>query len=541
MKKPTVPPKSTRRQAKIQLHRKQTTVRTQSGLHARRRKPSSTYQSAMGSNMHSRTEQTKARAVAKKQNARSYSNTGRVLSGIIFVFVLLYLAGYAIHFLNREKVPFETVEMGHIAVSKSIEGIVVRDETVYKQTKEGAVYYNVSDKERVRKGMALCNVRNEAVVSEIENNLDQINKEIFDKQKSRDQLSIFAEDVKRVNGEVNQMVGQNIQNLAVRNMAEMYNFVEQVQKKVDTRNQMLLTEGRGTVAQLVGEKETIQNKLSQSLEKIVAAESGIISFDLDGYEDTLQAKSVDSITPDALKIKTNKVYETQKGELFKVVTSNDWYIVCMVPTDSVTNLVEGSRQKIYIDDYENQTLDVSIYKIVPEDKQSMLILKSKREIMDFVAKRAIRFELDKPTEGYKIPNGAIVEQTLILIPSAYISNDVVYKVENGVQTEVQINEAERDEQGNVYVSLSLGMLTLGDVLKNPTAADQTYKLEQVKTTVGVFIVNSGIADFKAVNTTNMVQNDTHTVLDPALNPNLMVYDRIISDAKKIENGQIVMY
>lgn len=479
--------------------------------------------------------------VQPKNHTKSYSTTGRILSGIIFVMAVLYLCGYTLSFLNREKVAFEVVGSGHIDSANTVDAVIVRNEAVYKSAADGVVYYTVSDNEKVKKGAVVCSVRDEETAAEIETSLDTINKDIYDKQKARGELSLFSEDIERINNEIKSLTDAGMINLSASSLSAMYDLRAQIQKKIDTRNQMILSEDKGIVAGLVSEKQSIQNELSKSTETITAKDSGIVSFSVDGMEALFDIAGLDNITAEDVKKPLND-YKRETNELFKIVASNDWYIIAAAPNKYVSKIAAAETARIYIKtEGLDKELEVSVQRMEQGDKETLLVLKSSKNLIDFIDERSIRFEFSKPLEGYKIPNSAIIEQTLIKIPGEYVANGTVIKVTENGTSNIQINEAERDADGSIYVSLNRSVIKLGDTLQNPLNAADLYILENVKNTVGVFIVNSGVAEFKSINTSNMEQNNTHTVLDTSVNPNLMLYDRIVTDAKKVEKGQIVFY
>ena len=58
-------------------------------------------------------------------------------------------------------------------------------------------------------------------------------------------------------------------------------------------------------------------------------------------------------------------------------------------------------------------------------------------------------------------------------------------------------------------------------------------LNDIFTSKGIYIVNSGIYEFTPINLENSISNQDFTILDPALNTNIRIYDRFIPDAKAI--------
>ncbi|MCC8098074.1 MAG: hypothetical protein LIO44_05895, partial [Eubacterium sp.] len=154
-------------------------------------------------------------------------------------------------------------------------------------------------------------------------------------------------------------------------------------------------------------------------------------------------------------------------------------------------------------------------------------------MIDFMSTRNLTFEIDKVQTGYKISNSSIVENTLIKIPAEYVVNGTVTK-QNG--TTVSVGEAKGDY---AYFPVGYDTLVLHDVILNPGDNSDSYELTEVETRQGVYIMNTGIAQFYTIDMEGSESNLTHTILDPARNTNLSIYDRVVVDPKNIEDEDML--
>ena len=84
----------------------------------------------------------------------------------------------------------------------------------------------------------------------------------------------------------------------------------------------------------------------------------------------------------------------------------------------------------------------------------------------------------------------------------------------------------------------MGVLNVGDSIKAPDSTD-TFVIADVLNTKGIYVVNTGIAEFRTIDLKNAVSNTTHTILDPSYNTNIYVYDRIMTDPSNVKKEEMV--
>jgi hypothetical protein len=426
--------------------------------------------------------------------------------------------------------------------------VIVRDEEVYTTPASGVISYEVTDNDRVKKGTAVCTVKDEESVLSMEENLDEINEKIFDMQQEREDISIYSEDISKANEQIKLLVDNAAFDFAGGDISSIYELRNNVQKKLDNRNQMLLTENKGALTELVSQREAAESEIAKNTTTITANEGGVVSYYTDGLEATYKTDSMEDLTKEQTEEedKTESGFRNSVNEndpVFKLVTSNMWYIAAYMPNEEVADWEEGDHKDLYAKDSsgEEYVLDAVVDSLVDKGVEKLVILKVTKDMESFINSRSISFETSMPKTGYKVANSAIVEETSLQIPADYVEGDnIVYKVENGTAQKTEINISGRDDEaGVVYITLNLNQLIVGDVLQKPDDSTQKYTISDTMTIKGIFVMNSGIAEFKKINTQNALSNSTHTVLDVALNKNIQIYDRVITDTSNIQKQQKV--
>lgn len=485
-----------------------------------------------------------------RQTREKRMKLGR-LTNVIFIIILIgllvYVTGYFYTFVttSNTNISNDIIEYGTIETPESFKGVIIRDEDVYTAGAEGVVSYNVAENEKIKANTVICNVSNAQVVAEMEQDLEKINQEILKMQESRQEISIYTEDVKKYNQQIKETVDKATPAFINNDISQLYTLKNNVQKRIDVRNQMLLSESNGSLAELSDKRIAQENKLASNIKKVSSKTSGIVSYYVDGLEDTFKVDNIAGLTKEQTLMSSNenltKTTVTKDTPVFKIVNSNQWYIASYINNKYIDSWAAGEHHNIYVTDSYGNTTTINTYveSITTLEKESFIVLKADKYMIDYIDTRTLTFETTQANEGYKIPNSAIVEQTLLKVPAKYvIDNKSVNKISNEETTSVSVSiSTEAEDTENVYIPMQIGVINVGDTLVNPADSSDTFKINDTLTKQGIFVMNTGVAEFTVINTVNSITNGTYTILDPAGNPNITIYDKIITDTANIEKQQ----
>ncbi len=482
----------------------------------------------------------------KKSKPRNIHIISKLFTISMFIIIISYFGLSIFKSLNKNPIDYETIEYGSIDDTTQVKGIIIRDEVVYKATKNGILTFNSSENERVKKGEVIATVKNEEAIKATEGDIALINEKILQLQEQREELSIFYEDVKKIDTQIQSFLDKSINNLSIYNISEIYEIKNNINKKLTIRNQMLLSENIGSIQELSAQKASKEIRVNENMESIVSNDSGIVSYYTDGLEEVFTFESKDNLTKEQtlMQQESEQQYKVNilEGEaVFKIVRDNNFYIASYIKTENISNWEEGETRYIYINDNGNlKQLEVVIEKIDTDEKESYLLMKSNKNMTNFIDKRNITFELSKPKEGFKIYLDAIAEEELLKVPTTYIvDSNVTKKISTGESITVPIKVSGQDINGEyAYVSISPGIIDIGDYIIDPQT-NQEQQLNEIFTKKGIYVVNSGIYTFKNINTEGAVQNDQFIILEPSKNTNIKLYDRYAPDVSVVNGEEIV--
>ncbi len=465
---------------------------------------------------------------------------------IIFIAVCVYVVRGITVFVNRKETPLVTVEYGSVEIPTVFKGVIIRDEKVYISNAAGTLSFNYDNLDRVKKGAEVCIIQNQAAVDELKTSLEQLNQEILKIQDQRGEISAFSQEAKDKNKHIKDIIDNHSNNYINGNFAAVYTLKENVERNINIRNNMLLTENKGSVSGKIEEKERFENTLNKNIAYMRTDNSGILSYIIDGQEHLLTFETMRNITPEQTRMKIDyDEFEQKKTidvneEIFKIV-QNEWYIALYIENKVIENWESGDRRNVFIEKGNSfQQLEMLVDEIKRGDETSLLILKSTKNVTDYINMRNVNIKLsNNGYEGLKIPQNAIADKTLIKIPVEYINEDEGYSVikkVSGVNQVISIIPQRLDEEF-MYVFKDMFNLGLGDIIVKKDS-NETYTISKVENIKGVFLVDNGYADFKQVFLNSEI-SDTNgfVILDIEQNKHIAANSRIIYDWKNIKDGQ----
>lgn len=483
-----------------------------------------------------------------QERRRSYA--GRTLPIFVFAIIALYLiAQLGRMALNHTEINVETVAYGTIDTPISRQGLIVRDEYVVKSNRTGTPFYQYAAGDYVTKDAVVCEVKDTASTDVLEDKLESIDKDILESQKNRSDLSAFAEDI----AHIEQQMGDTVESFAgysmKTNASYLYTMRGQLENYMSQRNEIWLSEDVASLSQLSEEKNAYEQQLSENMSAITATESGILAMSYDGLEETLQPDklseiTVGSATGNEQMTAISKVRTVAEGDpLFRVVKSNQWFIVTNFDTQDVADWEE---KDVYTLNLTGESGAVSlkgvVYALQPGDTQTTVVFSCFTHMDAFINQRMVSFSLESQNiQGLKIPNNAIVEKSLLKIPVECLTESngsTGVLLSNGSNTKFVPVTVTSTDDTYAYLSQSDASVSLGDILVQGTGETAgTYQVQEVQAMPGVYVANSSMAKFVPI--TILDQNQEYAIVKSSSSYGLQAYDTIVSDAKNITDGQSI--
>ncbi len=466
-----------------------------------------------------------------KQNINKNARRTQFYIGLTAFIILLYFGSNIYRMLTNNGIDDMQLEKTVVDTPKVYDGLILRNEVITKATTDGEIAYKVANNEKAKVNQLVAQiVTGDKVVQNIEISSEEfttLNKE-------------HNADIENINSRIKSEFSYS----KIQDFSQAYVYAEKIYESMEVRNQMILSDMNATTT--TAEQSAVKESLYTTV-------SGVVSYDLDSYEEKYSLDSIDEITPDDIKTVTknntvvrNKLVE-KDGVVFKVLTTNNWYIVAFIDNQEIKsrNLAVGIDYTLYANKANVFVPIISnIESIVEGEKTSKVVFKCDSYTSDYADHRSVSFKLAKDNiEGFKVPRTAIKQKESIVINNEFIFFNeekgydfVVKKGYNGETYEVPIVKY-KTENVNTYVLKSDTELNKGDMLLK---GDETYQIPDIFIINGVYLLNTGVVTFKEVTIYDGALEDENVVfLESNVNQKVRIHDTIAVNVADISENEII--
>lgn len=332
----------------------------------------------------------------------------KIIIYIAFCVLILYLI-YAVYLLVKQPTDKVTVENGTLYLEETNIGYVIRDEQVVK----GNNYKNGMEQiknegEKTAKGDSIYRYYSKNEES-LKKQIAELDVQIQDALKG--QTSIFSSDVKLLDNQLDEKIELLKETTDISKISEYQKQIQDlVTKKAKVSGE---TSAAGSyLKQLYNQRTKLEEQLNSGAEYINAPISGIVSYKVDGLEETLTPNNFSTLSKEFLenlKLKTGQLIATN-NECGKIIESSKCYIATISNSDEVKNAKIDNKVQIRLSN--NKVIDAKINYISQEnEEETLIILEINKQISELANYRKISFDLIWwSSTGLKVPNQSIIEK-----------------------------------------------------------------------------------------------------------------------------------
>lgn len=335
-------------------------------------------------------------------------NKKKIIIYILLLLILIYLA-YAIYLLVKQPTNKVTVENGTLYLEETNIGYIIRDEQIVR----GNNYKNgmeqiKSEGEKTAKGDSIYRYysQNEEGLKEEISKLDTQIEEALKVTSNIKSLS----DIKSLEVQLD----QKLEVLStITDTSKLIEYKKQINDLISKKAKIIgESSAAGTyLKQLYNQRSKLEEQLNSGAEYIKAPISGIVSYKVDGLEETLTPNNFSALSKDFLEklnLKTGQLIATS-DECGKIIDSSKCYIATISKSEEAKKTQLGKNVSIRL--ANNKIIDAKIsYLAQQNDEEVLVILEIDRQINELANYRKISFDLIWwSSTGLKVPNKAIVE------------------------------------------------------------------------------------------------------------------------------------
>ena len=336
--------------------------------------------------------------------------------GAVSLIIIGYLA-YTIYLLIKEPTNVFTVEEGKLYQEETDIGYVIRNEKVAKgQNYKNGMEQIISEGERASTNENIFryySVNEESLKQKIAE-LDSKVQEVM-----ANDSSLLTADMKLLENQIDEKV-KNINKIT--DVSKLTEYKKEIDNLI-TKKAKIAGESspKGSyLRQLIEERKKYESELNSGAEYVKAPISGVVSYRVDGLEETLTPENFGSLSKqylESLNLKTGKIVATNE-ECGKVIDNFTCYIATITSSEEAKQATVGQKVKIRLSN--NTEISAQITNIIEENDERLIILKLNKQVEELIKYRKITFDLIWwDATGLKVPNQAIVKE-----------NDLNYVVRN---------------------------------------------------------------------------------------------------------------
>ena len=354
----------------------------------------------------------------KQTEGKKVKNKKKVLVIYIAGVMLLIYLFYIIYLLIKQPTNVFTVENGKLYKEETDIGYVIRNEKVVK----GENYKNGMEQiigEGTRAAV------NENIFRYYSTNEENLKQKIADLDvKIQDTMSqeegIFTSDAKILENQIDDKI-QDINK--VNDISKLEEYKKEIESLVSKKAKIAgeASPQGSYLRKLIEERKKYETELNSGAEYVKAPMSGIVSYRVDGLEETLTPDNFSSLNKEyleSLNLNTGKIVASNE-ECGKVIDNFECYIATISSSEEAQNAKVGDSVKVRLSN--NAEISAEITNLIKdENNEVVIILKVQKQIEELINYRKITFDLIWwSASGLKVPNQAIVQE-----------NDLNYVIRN---------------------------------------------------------------------------------------------------------------
>ncbi len=446
-------------------------------------------------------------------------NVGTVIFLIIFVYLLIRI----VISLQKESLSIYEVQNSYIDTNISTTALIVREEKIVTADSAGDVNYYVRDGEKVGKNKVIYTIDETGKVA------DKI------KESQGDTISLSDESLDEIRTRI--LNYENYFNYS--NYSEVYNF------HYDISNAVMEFANEAYIDQLT----SLEDGDSGLYKKVYSAESGIVTYYQDGYEDfnidNFKASDVNKSGYEKKTLKTGQTINTG-DPVYKLVTSENWNLIAPLTNEQAKMLKDKDTLSINI---HNSSKNIRCpFELKKVSKQNFAVISLNQQMVNYINDRFVDIVIAMDqNNGLKIPNTSITTKKIYKIPIEMLCKG------SNTQDANYLNLKVLDDKGEVtikqieptiyktdkkYIYVDPNDFSKEDVITNSDNS-KTLAIAQADTKKlkGVYCVNQGSADFRYIDI--IYQDDEYTIVKDGVNYSISWYDRIVLNQSMVTENQII--
>ena len=359
-----------------------------------------------------------------------------ILSAIV---IIAYIIS-AVYLLIAHPTDTYVISQGTITQEDENVGYIIRDEKVEKnENYKNGIYAIATEGQRVAINEPIFRYYSDTE-KQITTQINEINYKIQD---------ILEKDKKVTSADIKAIENQIEAKIEKINTLNNYQEIIEYKKNIDTLISKKIsfigdvTENK-EIKSLIKERNTLENKFKNNTEYQRAPKSGIVSYRIDGLEETLSPEKFNQLNEqylENLELKTGQIISAS-NDGGKVIDNFKCYIAMTLNSKEAMEAKVNDKVKLRISNEDEE--DAKIIQINEESGKRTIIFQVDRMTEDLINHRKISIDVIWwDVTGLKVPNQALTEE-----------NGLYYVTRNkaGVQAKILVKVKKQTDKYSIIES-----------------------------------------------------------------------------------------
>lgn len=425
----------------------------------------------------------------------------KLIISLIAVFIIIYVLYVFINSVfDVDGIDTEIATQLTATDSLYKDGIIIRDETLIKDSNKGSISYICNDGDSVKKNEIIAkwydnekDVLNNQKIEGIQQEINRLNK-----------LSLSATNgdlgIDTIDSQISNSIKEFNSNIADKDFINTSTYLDNLTYLVTQR---LIVTGKSVdianrIEDLTAQKNDLSSGSNDAVANVRAKVAGCFVSSVDGYESIYDYDSVTSMNYDQYtKIKSEKPNKVAKKTIGKIVGNVNWYIVCPISESEVLKLTTKSYSTVTIK-------------------------------MPFASADSLQGTIEAVN---KSSNG---KDSILVIKCDYMNSDLA-KIRNE-NIEICLNTYE-----GIRVSKSA---LHDDYVTKITEDENGNEVKKKKKVQGVYVLYGNELQFKEVSI--IYSGSDFVICDPAPKNDVLfngktvsLYDNVVIDGSDLKDGKVI--
>ncbi len=439
---------------------------------------------------------------------------------MILLVVVAYVVIVAVNYFSKDPIRIYEVNETSIADDSTLTGFILRDETVITSKDNGYINFYHADQSKVGKSEVIYTLDQNGSVSNL--------------------LKDVASNNETTKNDIAHM-REIIQDYYVNYNPATYYQVQDFHYNIENT---IFEQSRDNLYSDLKEQLSGEN-ISGDFIKAKAKYSGIISYSIDGYEESTLDSVSTELFQKANSVQRKQLYSSEQVEkdapICKLVTNEEWKIIVPLSDTLYEKIKDSTTIRVTVKK-DNVSFNTELAFHTKGDAM-FAVLSTSRFMGRYLNDRFLSIELNlNAATGFKIPNSSIIQRDMIIIPEQYVAvkDDeptvvkIIYKEDGSLDKEtVSLADAAKSD-GKYYVNSTL--LPQGSTISNPQNGDPVVLLD-ISSELGVYCVNTGYCKFRKIE--KIYENNEYTIVSQETKGGISNFDHIVSNPETITENDFI--